>query len=141
MAYTFLDPTVPDGLTQTGPEITPSIRANQEALSDGIIMAALVGWNMQITAGTADQPTGVTYFHDSGVGQLRQTITWDVNDNPETIFYERSYDDGSTWEEIGTKHIAWSPEGAATAISWTGPAAASAGATQVAVTPQLTPGG
>lgn len=142
MAYAYLDITIPDGVTQTGPEVTPSIRANQDAIADGVIMGALVGWNMQVTAGSAEQPTEMTYFHESAVGRLRETITWDANGNPEKIFYERSYDDGTTWEEIGTKNIAWSPEGAATAISWTTPVAQGAqGAAATRVTPMLTPGG
>ncbi len=133
MAYTYLDPTVPDGLTQTGPEVTPSVRANQNALIDGITMGTLVRWNMQVTAGSAAQPTEVTYFHESRVDRLRETITWDANDNPEKIFYERSYDDGMTWEEIGTKNIAWSPEGAATAVSWSTPESQSG--SSVVITP------
>ena len=144
MAYTYLDPAVPDGVTQTGPQVTPSIRANQDALSDGVIMTTLVGWNMLITAGTAEQPDEVTYFHESGSDQLRETITWDLNDNPEKIAYARSYNSGATWEEIGTKNIAWSPEGAATAISWTLPLAAPQGAstpTNLTASPRLTAGG
>lgn len=118
MAYTKYDPTVPDGITQTGPEITPSVRDNQTAIGDGIIMGSLVDWDMNVTIGPLETPAEITYDSlDNPNDKLRVEITWDDDDNPLTMAYYRAYD-GTTYELIGTKTIAWSVDGAVISMNW-----------------------
>jgi hypothetical protein len=96
------------------------------SLADGVVIAGMFGWNMQVTAGPADQPTELVYFEDDQVNQLRETVTWNAEGNPESMFYERTYDSGANWEVIGTKNVAWSPDGAAIAVTWAAQAQAQA---------------
>lgn len=118
MAYTKFDPALPDGATQTGPQITPSVRDNQSAIGDGILVGSMVDWDMQITVGPLEAPEELTYTSlDDANDKLRVDITWDVDDNPLTMAYYRSYD-GAVFNLIGTKTIAWSVDGAVISISW-----------------------
>lgn len=119
MAYTKLNTTVPDGITQTGPQITPSIRANQSALGDAIIIGSMVDWDMAVTQGSLEQPEIIVYqsLVDSNQ-RLRLTFTWNVDGDPEVVVYDKMVD-GAVYDRVGTKSIAWSASGSVISISWT----------------------
>lgn len=115
MAYIPFDETVPDGSTQTGPQVTPSIRNNQRALADSVFTDGLLGWDLTVTGPDFSKPSMLTYENGTG-HRIRATITWNVQDDPSTILYERDY--GSGWETLGTKTFAWNASSELLGITW-----------------------
>ena len=118
MAYDKFQHTLPNPVTQNGTEVCDSIKENQNALVDAIVMQGPVDWEMSVTGGPNEQPTQLTYIKRFLTShRLRADITYDQDGNPDQIIYTRSYNSGSVWETIGTKNIVWF-DGAVVSISW-----------------------
>ena len=113
MPYVHINPARPDGSVQTGPQVTPSIRDNQRALADAAIMGGLPGWQLAVGGPDLNKPSTLTYTN--GTQKLRATITWNAQDNPSTLLWERDY--GAGWQRVGLKTIVWSGD-SVSAVNW-----------------------
>lgn len=100
MAYTALDPTLPDWVPQTGIQVTQSTRDNVRALRDALVAAgAIQGFNYSVTGGTASQPA--TLLFKRGVEWIKVNLTWGTtggeDGNVTKAAYYYSSDSGSNY--------------------------------------------
>lgn len=118
MAYHHFDATKPESLTQNGTQVVQSIRDNQAAALDMILMGIVPGWSMTKAAG--DTPATVLYT--KGAERRRVSLTWGTTGGEEgnvtSAVYEASYNGGDTYELIGTKVITYAGSGDVTAVNW-----------------------
>jgi hypothetical protein len=74
-----------------------------------------VGWDWTITY-TDGNATEILY--EAGDLQVRETLTYDADDNVETVQYETSTNAGVAWTDVGTMTIAYNSDGDATTGTW-----------------------
>lgn len=115
MAYTPLDESLPDGATQNGPAVFPSVRDNQKALRDAILAGALVGWNTAPSGGTAEEPAVMT--RSKGAERVKSTLTWSAG-LVTTVVHAYSSNSGSSWDTIGTLTITYDANDNFTGATW-----------------------
>ena len=120
MAYDYFQRNEPDGATQTGPEVLDSVRKNQGALNDAIIIEGMYGWDMTTVGGTPDQPDELLFSF--GTQRNRQQITWGssggAEGNPTTVIYSYSSDNGNNYDTIGTETFVYDVNGNVISSSW-----------------------
>lgn len=118
--YIDFDPDTPDWTTQTGTEFAQSVRDNQAALRDMVVLGSFPGWNLSVSGGTAEQPA--ILLRSKGTERLRASVTWGTSGgedgNPTVILYEYSNDSGVTYSAIGTNTITWDADGNVVATTW-----------------------
>jgi hypothetical protein len=78
MAYTPLDVTKPDNTTQNITQSYTSIRTNDEALLDMLVILGMVpGWDYSYTTGTADAPTTIYWTKSTNTNvKIRAIVTY-----------------------------------------------------------------
>lgn len=118
MAYKHFDATKPDSTTQNGTQVVQSIRDNQAAESDMILLGVVPGWSM--TKPPGETPATLTYT--KGLERRRISLTWGTTGgevgNVTQSVYEASYDGGSTYSLIGTRSFTYDANGDVTSITW-----------------------
>lgn len=98
--WTDFDLAVPDGSTGNGASFEQSIKDNQHALWNMIMMGMVKDMVFSASGGTAEQP-GVLLF-SNGTNQLRATLTWGTTGgalgNFGTVVFDVSQDNGSSFD-------------------------------------------
>ena len=79
---------------------------------DGVV----IGWDMEITTGTNEEPTEVLY--SSGDNRVKLNITW-VYSNETNIIINVSTNAGSTYSIYATVAIGYDENGNVTTLTWT----------------------
>ena len=119
MAYTSFDATKPDPSTENGTSFGTSIRNNQEALRDAIVIGAMEDWNLS-TSGTA--PEWDFYLFSKAAERLKITLTWGTtggeDGNVTQAVYAYSSNSGGSYDTIGTLAITYDANAYVTATTW-----------------------
>ena len=79
-------------------------------------LTGTVGWDFTLTY-TGDDVTEV--LSSNADSRVRQTLTYDAEGNPETIFYETSVNAGVDWTSLGTLTITYDADGNPQSGAWT----------------------
>jgi len=74
------------------------------------------GWDFTLTY-TGDDVTEV--LSSNADSRVRQTLTYDAEGNPETIFYETSVNAGVDWTSLGTLTLTYDVDGNPLSGAWT----------------------
>lgn len=121
MAYDQFDEALPSG-SQNGATLADSIRKNQNALRDMVLMGVFAGWSGVPTVGTGTNHRPQIWTFSKGVQRLRTTTTWGTsggaNHNPVTVYCEYSGNSGSSWDPIGTLNLTYNADKSPAGFTW-----------------------
>lgn len=75
MAYIPFDATKPDGASQNGTQFASSIRANFEAIRDGLVVLTFRGWNITVDPTGSDYTTPSAWVYSKGSEVIKSVPT------------------------------------------------------------------
>lgn len=98
MAYVPLDTSLPNGATQAGPAVLVSVRDNQKAIRDGVVMGSIAGWDRAYTrsSGKVSQ-----ILHSKGAERIKEAITR-TSGKVTSIVVSYSTNSGTNYDSVGT---------------------------------------
>jgi len=120
MSYPHFDPARPDAATQNITQFAGSIRENQAAIRDIVVLGAAPGWAYSWSGGTAAKPS--TMLWSKGAERLRAACTWGTSggaaDNLTSAVFSYSSNGGVSYDTIGTHNINYTAGGDVSSTDW-----------------------